>query len=60
MISAALASLARVPPWLAAALVTGPILVAELPAGAGVLLAIPFAIAGAWAGAYARRRIAGS
>ena len=57
VIAAAMASLARVPPWLAAALVAGPILVAELPVSSGVLLAIPFAIAGAYAGTFVRRRI---
>jgi len=36
-------------PWaLAAALVAGPILAAELPRGGGVLLAAPFAVAGAF------------
>jgi hypothetical protein len=55
-IVAAIGSLARVPPWLAAALVAGPVLVAELSGGIGVLLAIPFALAGAYAGALVRRR----
>jgi hypothetical protein len=55
-IVAALGSLAQVPPSLAAALVAGPILVAELPGGAGVLLAIPFALAGAYVGALVRER----
>ena len=58
-IAAAASSLARVPPWLAAALVAGPILIAELSRGAGVLLAIPFALAGAYAGAFVRRRAVG-
>jgi hypothetical protein len=60
VMAAAMASLARVPPWLAAVLVAGPILAAELPKGTGVLLAIPFVIAGAYAGAFVRRLIAGS
>jgi hypothetical protein len=60
VITAALASLARVPPWLAAVLVAGPMLVAELSSGTGVLLAIPFAIAGACAGVFVRRRFARS
>jgi hypothetical protein len=55
VIAAALASLARVPPWLAAVLVAGPVLAAELPVGMGVLLAIPLALAGACAGAFVRR-----
>jgi hypothetical protein len=55
LLASAAASLARVPPWLAAVLVAGPILVAELPRGTGVLLAIPFALAGAYGGALARR-----
>jgi hypothetical protein len=59
LIAAALAALARVPPWLAALLVAGPILAAELSKGTGVLLAIPFAIAGAYAGVLVRRWIAG-
>jgi hypothetical protein len=40
-------ALTRVPPWLAATLAAGPILIAEIPDGPGVLLAIPFALAGA-------------
>jgi hypothetical protein len=58
--AAALGSFARIPPWLASALVAGPILAAELSGGMGVLLAIPFALAGAYAGVYLRRRIAAS
>jgi len=55
-IAAAASAFARTPPWLSAALVAGPILVAaELPSGAGVLLAIPVALAGAFAGAFTRR-----
>jgi hypothetical protein len=60
VIAAALAAFARVPPWLAAILVAGPVLAAELPIGTGVLLAIPLAIAGAYAGAFVRRLIARS
>ena len=58
VIAAALAAFARVPPWLAALLVAGPILVVELSKGTGVLLAIPFAIAGAYAGTFVRRLFA--
>ena len=60
LIAAALAAFARVPPWLAALLVAGPILAAELSRGTGVLLAIPFAIAGAYAGAFVHRLFAKS
>ena len=59
-IAAALGSFARVPPWLAAVLVAGLILVAELSGGTGVLLAIPFALAGAYTGAYLCRRTVAS
>jgi hypothetical protein len=57
LIAAAAAAMARVPPWLAAVLVVAPILVAELPGGLGVLLAIPFVLAGAFLGTFLRRRI---
>jgi hypothetical protein len=60
VIAAAMASFARVPQWLATVLVAGPILAAELSVGRGVLLAIPLAIAGAYAGTFVRRRIVGS
>jgi hypothetical protein len=56
MLAAAAASLFGVAPWLAAALVAGPVLVAEISANFGVLLAIPFALAGAFAAALCRRR----
>jgi hypothetical protein len=59
LLAAALAAFARVPPWLAALLVAGPMLAVELSKGTGVLLAIPFAIAGAYAGAFLRRLIVG-
>jgi uncharacterized RDD family membrane protein YckC len=59
LVAAAGGSLAGVPPWLAAALVAGPILAAELSGGLGVLIAIPFALAGAYAGAFVRRRVVG-
>jgi hypothetical protein len=52
---AALAALARVPWWLAAVLAVGPILIAELSSGRGVLLAVPIAVAGAWIGTFMRR-----
>jgi hypothetical protein len=56
VIATALISLLRVPPWLVALLVAGPMLIAELPAGPGVLIAVPAALAGAYAGAFFRRR----
>jgi hypothetical protein len=56
-LTAAFCSLTPARPWLVALLVAGPILVAELPGGTGVLLAVPFALAGAYAGAFVRRRI---
>jgi hypothetical protein len=49
--AACIASLARLSPWIAAALVVAPLLVAQLPREAAVLLAIPFALAGAALGA---------
>lgn len=55
VIATGLAGLLRLPPWLAALLVTGPMLVVELPGGMGVLLALPFALAGAYGGAMVRR-----
>jgi hypothetical protein len=58
LIAAAASAFARTPPWLSAALVAGPMWVAELPAGAGVLLAIPVALAGAYGGSFLRRRAA--
>jgi hypothetical protein len=58
-IAAGAASLVRVPPWLAAALVAGPVVAAEISGGTGVLLAVPFALAGAYLGALARRLVAG-
>lgn len=60
LIAGALATFARVPLWLAALVVAGPILAAEHAAGTGVLLAVPLTIAGAGAGVFVRRRIAGS
>jgi hypothetical protein len=56
LIATALISLLRVPPWLVALLVAAPMLIAELPSGLGVLIAIPAALAGAYAGAFFRRR----
>ncbi|HUR21137.1 MAG TPA: hypothetical protein VMZ90_10040 [Vicinamibacterales bacterium] len=55
MTLAAAGSLARVPAWLSAGLTVGPLLIAELSGGAGVLLAVPFALVGAYAGAFLRR-----
>ncbi len=60
VIVAAVGSLAQLPALLAAGLVAGPLLVAELPGGTGVLLAVPFALAGACAGAFIRRLAVGS
>jgi hypothetical protein len=59
LITAAAGAFARVPPWLSAALAAGPILAVELRGGTGVLLAVPFALAGAYGGAFVRRRAAG-
>ena len=53
--AAAAGSLCRVPPWLAALFVAGPILVAEFP-GAPVLVVIPLTLAGAYAGTLVRCR----
>jgi hypothetical protein len=58
LIAAAASAVAGAPAWLAAALVAGPVVVAEFSDGTGVLLAIPFALAGALVGAFVRRRIA--
>jgi len=52
-------SVAGAPFWLAALCVAGPMLAAELPKGAGVLMAIPFALIGAYVGTLVRRRNAG-
>lgn len=57
MIAGALGSLTGIPPWLVALFVGAPLLIAELPGSAAVLLAIPFTLAGAYAGAFVRRRI---
>jgi hypothetical protein len=56
LIAAAAGSLIGLPPWLSALLAAGPILLAELPHGTGVLLAVPFVLAGAFAAAFVRRR----
>lgn len=53
---ALVAALAGLRPWLAATLVAAPVVLAELPKGYGVLLAIPFAVAGAVGGWLLRRR----
>lgn len=58
-IAAAWGAFVGLPPLLGAALAAGPILAAELPRGLGVLLAVPFALAGAYIGAFVRRRSAG-
>jgi hypothetical protein len=58
-IAAGLAAVLGSRPWLAAALVAGPLLVAGLAHGnTGVLLAIPFALAGAYAGRLVRGSVA--
>lgn len=59
LIATLLAGLARIPPWLAVLLTAGPLLVAELPRGTGVLLAVPFALAGAYGGAWLRKQLTG-
>lgn len=56
--AAGLAALAGVRPWLAPVLVAAPVVLAEISGGFGVLLAIPFACAGGFAGAFVRRRFA--
>jgi hypothetical protein len=56
-LTAGLGALARVPPWLAGALVAAPLVVAEISGGAGVLLAIPFALGGAGIGALIRHLV---
>lgn len=60
LIAAAGSAFARTPPWLAATLTAGPLLIAELPAGTGVLLAVPLAVTGALAGSFARRLAVGA
>lgn len=55
LIASAAGAWAGVPPWLAALLTVGPMLLVELPGGAGVWLAAPFALAGAFAGGFIRR-----
>ena len=50
-------SLMRVPPCLVVLFASGPMLIVELPASTGVLIAIPFALAGSYGGAFVRRRI---
>jgi len=55
MTVAALGSLAGVPAWLSTSLTVGPLLVAEISGGMGVLLAVPFALVGAYSGAFIRR-----
>jgi hypothetical protein len=47
---------ARVPAWLAALLVAGPLVIAEPGAGSAAVLAVAFAAAGACGGALLRRR----
>ena len=54
MIVAAAGALARLPAWLSALLAVGPLVTAELSGGAGVLLAIPFALIGAYVAAFLR------
>ena len=57
--AAAVGSFVRIPPWLAAVLVAGPIVAVELSRSVGVLIAVPLALAGAYGGAFVRRRIRG-
>jgi predicted LPLAT superfamily acyltransferase len=54
-LAAAASAFARTPFWLAAIFAVGPILAFELAGGWGVLLGVPFAVAGAAAGALLRR-----
>jgi len=57
-VAAVLGGLSRMSPWLVSALVSAPLLVSELPNGAGVILAVPFALVGAFSGALLRREVA--
>jgi hypothetical protein len=50
LIASAAGTAARVPAWLAPVLVAGPIVLAEIGWGTGVLLALPFAAVGALVG----------
>jgi len=56
LFTAALGSIAGIKPWLSAALVVLPLLVVELSAGIGILIAILFPVAGAYAGMFVRNR----
>jgi hypothetical protein len=55
VIAAGIATLGRLSPWLAAVLVPAPLLAVQLSREVAVLLAIPFALAGAALGAGALR-----
>jgi hypothetical protein len=59
MLAAALAAGVGAPAWLAAALVAGPIVLAQRSGGAGIVVVIPLALAGALAGALVRRWLPG-
>ena len=59
LVAATAAALAGVRPWLAAVLVVGPLVAAELTGGPGALLGIPFALVGAYSGALVRRHALG-
>lgn len=55
VLAAGAGGLAGVPPWLAALLVAGPMVAAEVTGNSGVLVAAAIALAGAYAGAGLRR-----
>jgi hypothetical protein len=55
LISAAAAGQVGAPWWLAGALAVAPLLIAELGGNKGVLLAVPIAFVGAFAGAFLHR-----
>ncbi len=57
VITAAAGALGGVSYWLNAVLTVIPLLVVELPSGAGVLLAVPLAVGGALLGRVGRRLI---
>lgn len=57
VITAATGALGGVRYWLSAALTVAPLLAVELPAGVGVLLAVPLALGGSVVGHFVRRLI---
>ena len=57
LIAAGAGALISVPPWLAAALVGGPVVAAEFVGNPGVALALAIALVGAYGGALIRRLV---